>query len=483
MSAHVRPHRWADAAAGRVPADERARMGAHAATCARCAAGRDRVTGSREAFGEIARAQAPELRWEQVGARVYWAASQERRTRARTATHPSRRRWLWLVPAVAAAGGLAAFLVLRDDAAPKPAPIAAEQPKVELPRDITPIELVDTPTALTGLVTLAQGDVVGASGPVFTTPVVAGSSLETGAGGRLAIQLDAGTAFALGAESRLVVSRLDSSAIELHLDGEISVEVAHRAPDQRFTVIAGGRVVEVRGTAFEVVHRDGAVEVACRHGLVSVRDVLASSTAPIEVAAGKRWTALDGGALTMDTLAPLDDAAIAALTGRAPALLPAWGETTGPLEVHAAPGRPIRVDGVVIGSGPLIVRVMPGRHLVESDKTPGQWIEAGGKVDVPDAPPAQPSKKAGVATRRKQLETAVDDRRLANCVRDLARQGLSEGTYVVLSIGVDATGAISYLNVGDTDLPSANASCVRDLVAEVAFPAGPPATWKHRVSF
>ena len=47
----------------------------------------------------------------------------------------------------------------------------------------------------------------------------------------------------------------------------------------------------------------------------------------------------------------------------------------------------------------------------------------------------------------------------------------------------DATGAISFLNVGDTDLPAANAACVRDVVAEVAFPGGPAATWKHRISF
>lgn len=489
---HVAPHRWADAAAGRVPAEERARMGAHAASCPRCAAGRDRVTSAREAFGDIARAPAPELRWEQVGARVYWAASQERRSRERTAVSAPRRRWLWLAPAVLAAGGAAVYLAVREpDAAPTP--IAATTPPKVLPDHITPIELVEAPTALTGLVTLSQGEVI-AAGPVFSTPVVAGSAIETRADGRVAVQLDGGTAFALGPDSRLVVARLDSRSIDLQVDGEISVEVTRRAADQRFTVTAGGRVVEVRGTAFEVVHRDGALQVACRHGVVAVRDVIASSaSAPtIEVTAGTLWSAPDGAAIA-PSLAPLDDATVDALMARAPALLPAWTDaetmlrTTGPVDVRAGKGHAIRVDGVPVGVGALTVRAMSGRHLVEAERAPGkfaagEWVETGTRIVIASTTPA-PSKRAGVATRRRQLEDAVDARRLANCVRDLSRQGLSDGTHVELSIGVDGTGAVSFLNVGDTDLPAATAACVRDVIATVTFPAGPAATWRHRVSF
>lgn len=494
---HVAPHRWADAAAGHVSADEHAQMGAHAEACPRCAAGRDRITAARAAFADVARAPAPEQRWEQLGARVYWAASQERRSRERTAVRPPRR-WLWVAPVVLAAGAVAAFVLTRDaddDAAPE----IVAAPTAPLPTDITPIELVAAPKPLTGLVTLAQGDVVSASGPVFTTAVVAGTSIETPSDGRVAIQVDAGTAFALGPDSRLVVSRLDTGAIELHVAGEISVEVARRAPDQRFTVIAGGRVVEVRGTAFEVVHRDGEVEVACRHGVVAVRDVLASpSAATVEVTAGTRWSAADGSAL-MDTLAPLDAAAVEALIARGPAVLPAWTDvesmrlTTGPVEVRAGRGRAIRVDGMPVGFGALTVRVMSGRHLVEAERAPGtygagEWVTTddttGAKVAIADAP-AKPatSKRAAVETRRRQLQAAVDARRIANCVRDLARQGLADGTHVELEIRVDETGAVNYLNVGDTDLPSANATCVRDVVASVAFPAGPAARWQHRVSF
>src|SRR5690606_32534442 len=123
--------------------------------------------------------------------------------------------------------------------------------------------------------------------------------------------------------------------IELHVQGEVSVEVSHRAAGQRFVVVAGERVVEVRGTAFEVAHEDGHVEVRCRHGLVEVRDA-ADGGATVEIAAGKRWAAAAGEPLTTHVPGPLTAEEIAGAIERAPAMLPAWTDapsllrTTGP---------------------------------------------------------------------------------------------------------------------------------------------------------
>ena len=46
---------------------------------------------------------------------------------------------------------------------------------------------------------------------------------------------------------------------------------------------------------------------------------------------------------------------------------------------------------------------------------------------------------------------------------------------------MDPTGAIGFLNVIDTDLPSTTAACVREVLADVAFGKGPAATWRERI--
>lgn len=491
---HIAPHRWADAAAGRVALDERARMTAHAASCDRCAGVRDRVLGARESFGAIAQAAPPELRWEHIGARVYWSTSKERRS----GSHPvirGVRRWRW-VP-IAATGALAAaatlFFALRDDEKPaaravahERAPIAPIAP-IAAPDRIMPVELVTVPgpdaTPIIGLVTLAQGDAAVAgshdTAAIFAQPVVAGLPLTTGAG-RLAVQVDAGTAFAVGADSQVTIARLDRAEIRLTVDGSISVEVSHRAPFQRFLVVAGDRTVEVRGTEFEVTHADGRVEVSCRRGLVAVTD----EGETVEVSAGTRWSAADDEPLAIRPPAPLDAAQIAELAGHAPLRLPAWTEarallaTTAPVAIAAPSSRPVRIDGVVVGHGAVAVRVMSGRHMVND-----RWVATRDDGVPTEVSIASEKPSAGRSVRRAQLEKSVNHARLSACMRALSKQGLAAGTSIALEIGVDATGAVSYLNVADTDLPASVASCVRDVVAQVRFPAGPAATWRHKLSF
>jgi ferric-dicitrate binding protein FerR (iron transport regulator) len=508
---HVAPHRWADAATGKVTIEERARMTAHAASCARCAGERERVMGAREAFADLAKVQAPELRWEQLGARVYWAASQERRARTgeRSAVRP-RRRWWLAAPALAvvagAAAGVAWYLdepeITRSPDGSRSAEATVEVAPA-MPDEIIPVEVVELapriqPVPMMGLVTLAQGEarLAGASGAgVFAQPVVAGLHLDTG-DGRIAVQVDTGTAFAIGPDSRLEIARLDAAAIELHVDGEVSVEVSHRRDGQRFVVVAGDRTVEVRGTAFEVVHEGGRVEVRCRHGLVAVRDSDDAAGAAVEVAAGKRWAADAGEPLTSHVPARLTAEDITGAVSRAPVMLPAWSDapsllrTTGPLAIAAPARRTVRIDGVEVGRGDLSVRVMSGRHLVEAERSPGRYAPGQWIATRDDGAPAEvtittePAGAGAVKTRRAQLDDRLDRARAASCVRSLAKQGLAEGTYVFLELGVDETGAVSFLNVGSTDLPDSMAGCVRDLVAQtVRFPAGPAATWKHKIAF
>ncbi|MBZ0234783.1 MAG: hypothetical protein K8M05_20810 [Deltaproteobacteria bacterium] len=67
-------------------------------------------------------------------------------------------------------------------------------------------------------------------------------------------------------------------------------------------------------------------------------------------------------------------------------------------------------------------------------------------------------------------------------MRDIEKQGLLEGTFVELEIGVDAGGAISFLNVKKTNLGS-RASCIRDAVASARLGAGAAASWRHRITF
>jgi hypothetical protein len=177
--------------------------------------------------------------------------------------------------------------------------------------------------------------------------------------------------------------------------------------------------------------------------------------------------------------------------------LPVWNAdallaSSAPLEVMAAGTREVRVDGIELGRAPLRVRVMPGRHTVEATDSAGRYRRAGW-VDVAAptagakparlevaAEPAPGAAGAGTAERRRQLRAGIDRAGLARCTRSIAKAGLT-GTYVQIELSVDATGAVGFLNVIDTDLPSATASCVREVLADVRFKAGAAATWREKL--
>jgi hypothetical protein len=135
------------------------------------------------------------------------------------------------------------------------------------------------------------------------------------------------------------------------------------------------------------------------------------------------------------------------------------------------------------------VRVMPGRHTVEAADAAGRfrragWVDvaapAAGAPPVRLEVPAEPPPTRDISERRRQLKAGLDHARLRQCMRQIAKQGLT-GTYVQIELAVDAGGAVNFLNIVDTDLGSATATCVRNVLADVRFAAGAAATWRERI--
>jgi hypothetical protein len=476
MSAHVAPHRWADLWAGRVDDAERSVMERHAERCAACARVRRRVTRASDSFVSIRSQTPPDVSWDAVRAKVHWSVSTERRA----ALRKRRPAYGWI--AAGMAGGIAAAVLTSTVAAPsQPSPAVAVHGQPTAAPEPAPAPLI-------GLVSRASGDVmVNGVRPsdLFARALAQGSSLATG-DGRLDVQFGGGSALALEPMSTLALRRFDARTIELAVDGTIDITVAPRADGQRFVVDAGGLTIEVRGTRFRVSHDARATTIACLHGLVTVSD----ATGKIEVGAARRLAIAAGHPVSGERSAALtaDDSAA---FGQAPLALPLWDpialqQSSAPLEIATSGRRGVRVDGVELGLAPLRVRVMPGRHGVEVADTGGPFRRAGW-VDIAAGPtgarlaiPAEPPPTGGSSARRRQLHAAIDHRSLDGCVRSIAKAGVT-GTYVQIEIAVDAQGAISFLNLLDTDLPSATASCVRDVLAGTHFGRGAAATWHERV--
>jgi len=194
---------------------------------------------------------------------------------------------------------------------------------------------------------------------------------------------------------------------------------------------------------------------------------------------------------------PLSADELEALAGAAPLRLPMWApapspeallRSSAPLEIASAGRREVRVDGVELGPAPMRVRVMPGRHTVELSDA-GRFRRAGWVDVAPPAAgapaarfelPAEPPSTRDVSERRRELKAGLDRARLGQCTRQIAKQGLT-GTYVQIELRVDASGAVNFLNIVDTDLGAATAGCVRNVLSDVRFRPGAPATWRERL--
>lgn len=488
---HVPPHRWADALCGKLDDKELRALERHAAGCARCARARDRITRASDSFVSIKNQPAPELPWDSVRARIHWSVSTERHERLKSEELAPRR--LWIVPAALGIGLAGALVVAlatppvgyRSESITSPA-LAKHAP----PPPVAPV----TPEPIAGLVNRATGDVmINGIRPndLFARKLGAGAVIATG-DGRVDVQFGDASAFAVGPRSMLELRRFDAEGIELVVEGTVDIEVAPRTNRQSFIVRAGERVVEVRGTQFRVQHERNTTSVACRHGLVDVRD----AHGRVEVGAARRVDLAADHAVAPERMRPLSIDEVNDLAQATPMTLPVWNIDTlltgsAPLEIATVGRRDVRVDGVELGMAPMRVRVLPGRHTVETTDSAGRFRRAGWiDVAVPVAGskparlevPAEPPATRNINARRRQLQQGIDKARLARCVRSIAKSGLlNTGAYVQVEIAVDARGAVNFLNVVDHDVSAEIASCVREVVADVRFERGDAATWRERI--
>ena len=475
---HVAPHKWADAWRGKLGESEVAAMDRHAEKCPRCAKARDRITRTSSlTFPAIKNQPAPEVAWDSVRARVHWAVSSERRASRAKAGAPQRPVAMLLAGAFAVVGvalGLATGVVspLERDAhptavahnAPAPAPISA--------------------TPLAGLVSRVSGEVMidgVRRADLFEHSLGPGDVIAT-ADGRIDVQFGDHSAFSLGPRSKLELRRFDGNEIRLVVDGTVDVEVAARAPGQRFLVEAGARTVEVRGTQFRVVHEGSDMRVACRHGLVAVQDVGGEALVPAE-------KKLEGGKVI-----GLSGDELAQLVAATPVTTPLWiddlANRSSVLEIAGAAHGDVRVDGVELGQAPLRVRVMPGRHTVETAGPSGRFRRAGwvdalaaqpARLEVASEITAPAPAPASTAARRKELATGVaaNRARLSRCTRAAAKSGISDLS-VQIEISVDASGAVRFLNV-DSDLTAMTQACIHDALTQIQFGRGTAATWHEKI--
>jgi ferric-dicitrate binding protein FerR (iron transport regulator) len=452
------------------------------------------VAAARAACAEIAATEPPPLHWDHIGARVYWVTSSERRAATRRLV-PRRRLQIAL-----SAGALVA-VVAAGLALPRWLG-GGEQPSATAPAPAPPVERVFAPAPapaaarpLHGAVVFAQGEVERGGTPLdLDAVVVAGDRLTTGEDASVVLQFGSDSGMRLGPRSSVELRRFDSRRVEVVLTGSLTVDLTRtgRAAggaepalggDFSFAVGVGEREVVVKGTVFRVDYRDGELEVACARGAVAVRD----GVGEVEVAAGQRLQLPAGGlaAAARARAIPADEA-IGLARATALPLLPAWPEaealfaTSAVLELDGG-GGPVEVDGVERGQGAFLLRVMSGRHRVESGRR-GEWVEAaaGRRIEV-TPPAAEPAR--GAAVRRAQIADRLDRGRARQCLRPLEKQGLVEGSYLVLDVGVTASGSISHLNIVKSNLPAEAARCLRDRIDEIALPAGPAATVSYRLAF
>ena len=374
MSRHVPPHRWADAFAGTLSDEEVAELDAHAEECPRCARARDRVQRASQSYPALRVQSSPELAWDSVRARVHWEVSKAQRT----GSHKARRSTGGWIAASMIAAGAVALAVTTGSVTPRPSRAVAHETKIVAP--------AHEPRAIAGVVSRLTGQVM-VDGvrrdDAFARMLGTGTVLATG-DGRVDVQFGDKSAFALGARSSLELRRFDAEAIELVVDGTIDVTVAARAPNQRFIVVAGDRTIEVRGTQFRVAHDESATHVSCRHGKVAVRD----GSGELEVGVARKVVV--ASAVTNARVVALSAVELDQLAEATPVTMPLWTDaqalvqTSSALEIATPGARAVRVDGVELGEGPLHVRVMPGRHTVETADRAGRFRRAGW-VDVEPA--------------------------------------------------------------------------------------------------
>jgi transmembrane sensor len=135
----------------------------------------------------------------------------------------------------------------------------------------------------------------------------AATAYQTAAGETREIALADGSRIRLDVASAVTV-RLGRRAREVAMaDGEATFDVAHD-PARPFLIRVGDRQVRVVGTAFDLRHRDGALTLTVRRGVVEVRPADRPAAAPIRLQVAQQLTHRDGVAGDAVSAADPDEA-------------------------------------------------------------------------------------------------------------------------------------------------------------------------------
>jgi hypothetical protein len=479
---HVAPERWAELARGQLDAAARVELEAHAASCLACRAERARVESALAAMDVIADADAPELAWDALDARMHWiASSQSRRVTHVGSPRPAWRRPLFIGLFACAAAAL--WLGVRPAHAPSRPTANLTPPAPARPAPLAPAPAPAAP--LEGVVTLAAGAATLDGAPLVADAVVhAGSRLVTG-DGTVHVQFGEHSGFVLEPRSVLELVAFDDGIVELRVEGAVGVEIAHRAPGQRFAVVAAGRRVEVRGTIFRVQSGAAGLDVACTRGRVAVLD----GHDAVEVPAGSALSVPLAAALTSVKPRLLADPEVQAAAAELGIVMVAgWRDApgvragSGTVRVTPPRGSLVEVDGVTVARGDgaeLLVRVAPGRHqLAIAGRARWVEVETGAVVQVETPSGGKISERAAqveaeLARHRARFETC------ANRARNLDPSFKAELT-VEIDIGADGSVRAVVPVKGLAD--PATEKCLLDVIREqFTFPAGSADTVSKKI--
>ncbi len=484
---------------GRLEAPLRDATVAHAEGCAHCRAELRRLRGARDGFEAARTLEAPELPWEQMGAQIAWQLRQ---------APPARVRWPLLVlggATLAAAAVLTLWLVGRGGAggggdrgklaAPAPSTMPSPAPVVS-PTPVRPAAAPGQAWAFLIEAELMRGRAGAALAALSAEaaaaePLLAGDRLRA-VGGRVGLVLEARTALMLEAGTEAALRALDAETIELELSrGRVTLEVARRSPTQRLSVLAGGRRVTVRGTRFAVaLQDDGALAVGVGHGRVelglvdSAGAVLAIDGGSVaELSAGEDVSNARVRALTEDERVELE-VELPLPGALAGAELP---KATRLLRVGSSQAAALTLDGAPVGQGSALVRVLPGRHLLEASSGAhrvSRWIDSalGEGISVVRVPaPGPRSGPSAARTMGRPLEIDAQVRAAGKAIKACYAEGLSrrpdlDGT-VLLRVDVGADGVLAPVEVSSSTLGDSGVEhCLKGVVQRWRLPPGEPST-------
>lgn len=505
---HVAPTQWAQLCRGQAtPAQQQAWL-AHASRCPRCAASRQTIEAATASFAELATATPPELPYEAIRTQTMWKVAADARSTSQrmAAVRPRRIRWAALAgfSAILAAGAWWMVPRVHDEAtAPRQAAVAratahgphreggmigTASPRTTAP-DATAGRVADRDPAgaaqpvLASIYKIAGGPIAldgvhldpRSGGAVFDAPIRVGAVLATGAGAAT-LQLESQAAVTIAPASTVTLHALNAREIAFAVSGSVDVAVAERLPGQRFTVLAGTRAITVHGTQFVVAHEAGTTTVTCVRGLVELQEgpqrALVQAGQVLRVTTAGAWGAPRA----------LTEPERATLTARM-AVVEAARTATGDARLRIqGKANAVRVDGIDLGAAPIVVRVAPGRHRVETETHAGMfatqgWVRVAAHTASEFVLPTQD----GVGrTRIRHLHARLDPKAVQTCMRPLAKQGLGMG-YVLVQISVNAQGDVVAANLVDGDVSGSIAECVRAHVATLQLPEGPAVQFVVRI--